>query len=235
MNGNNKNYEKIFDKVPENVVFCLNKNNIKNKIYPQIEKKGCPTFNCSDDWKANQKEIFNQTYKCFDNCENENCKINFYVSCKKNSSKELCTKCKSGFYPKQFESLIEGETVNCYKVAPKGFYLDKDDYFYKECYVSCETCEIIGDNKTHNCSACKDDFKFGFKVNNYLNCYDVCPYYHFNDDNNNYICTLNLSCPEGYSLIQDKNECMKEKANEIKTSIINIEFILLQYYINLTK
>ena len=45
--------------------------------------------------------------------------------------------------------------------------------------------------------------------NNYFNCYQNCTYYYFND-NGNYTCTENPSCPEEYNkLIIDRRECVK--------------------------
>ena len=43
-----------------------------------------------------------------------------------------------------------GEYINCYKDL-KGYYLDNNTLLYKKCYYTCETCEIKGNNITHNC------------------------------------------------------------------------------------
>ena len=94
---------------------------------------------------------------------------------------------------------------------------------YKKCFDTCKDCEIDGNNITHNCLECNDDYLYEIKINNSSNCYINCTYYHY-FDNNNYYCTLNSSCPEKYSkLIKDKMECVKN--NEIKNIIENIIMI----------
>ena len=60
-----------------------------------------------------------------------------------------------------------------------------------------------------------DSYKFGLNVSNYLNCYNICSFYYFQDRiSNQAYCTLNLSCPEKYNkLIRDKNECIEQVRN----------------------
>jgi len=47
----------VFNNVPNNIVVCINKNNIQNKIYPQIRTKVCHIEDCTDNWKLNQKKL----------------------------------------------------------------------------------------------------------------------------------------------------------------------------------
>ena len=101
-----------------------------------------------------------------------------------------------------------GEYINCYN-SLTGYYLDKEDSLFKKCFNTCETCEIKGDNKTHNCSECKIDYPFSITFNNHSNCYIDCTYYYFFDEELNYFCTDNSSCPEEYPLlITEKRECV---------------------------
>ena len=65
-------YDNIFFGVPENIVICIDENNIKNKILPQISNIACHTISCSNDWKSIQKMIINNTNECIDSCENSN-------------------------------------------------------------------------------------------------------------------------------------------------------------------
>ena len=51
-------YSDMFNNVPNNIVVCINKNNIQYKIYPQIENKTCHIEDCTDNWKLNQKKIY---------------------------------------------------------------------------------------------------------------------------------------------------------------------------------
>ena len=92
----------------------------------------------------------------------------------------------------------------------------------KECYYTCKTCEIMGDNKSHNCLECNSDFYFRINFNNYINCYKSCEYYYyFDNDNKYYYCTINSSCPKEYSkLLKDKNECIKYDFKNIINNII---------------
>ena len=60
--------------------------------------------------------------------------------------------------------------INCYQDI-KGYYLDRNDSIFKKCYYTCETCEIIGNNITHNCLSCNINFPFNMTYGNYINCY----------------------------------------------------------------
>ena len=51
-----------------------------------------------------------------------------------------------------------------------------------------------------------------------------CSYYHYFDGENNYHCTLNLSCLNEYpKLLPNKNECVKDNINKYETSEIIYE------------
>ena len=49
-------YRNMFKNVPENIVVCMNEENIKDKILPQIQNKTCVINNCTNNWKLNQKK-----------------------------------------------------------------------------------------------------------------------------------------------------------------------------------
>ena len=102
-------------------------------------------------------------------------------------------------------------------------YLDNNDSLFKKCYDRCETCEIKGDNITHNCVKCNDNYPIEININNYLNCYENCSYYYYFDDENLYHCTEENHCPIEYPiLLEDENKC--EKKDYISTEIINNEY-----------
>ena len=42
-------YKNMFEGIPENVAICINVDNNKNKIYPQIKEKKCHLIDCSED------------------------------------------------------------------------------------------------------------------------------------------------------------------------------------------
>ena len=62
-------YDDIFEKVPNNIVVCINVNNDENKIYSQIKDKICHSNDCSNNWKLSQKKIINGTETCIDSCD----------------------------------------------------------------------------------------------------------------------------------------------------------------------
>ena len=100
------------------------------------------------------------------------------------------------------------EYRKCYKDTT-GYYLDTNDSIYKKCYYSCETCEIQGNNKTHNCKECSYNYSLEFKINNsnYSNCFN-CSYYYYFDEYENFHCTDNNTCPRIFPIL-DERECIK--------------------------
>ena len=199
-------YDPIFQDVPNNVVVCINEDKNKNKIMAQLKQKKCYNIDCSDNWKSKQKKIITAVNGC--ECELDNC-----LSCPPiDENKKLCTVCNNGFYRMENDNDQIENYFNCYK-EPKGYYLDNSDSLYKKCYDTCETCQIKGDNITHNCLECNSNYSFGIiNGDNYKNCYKNCSYYHYFDSENIYHCTSNYSCPNEFSkLIQEANKCINEE------------------------
>ena len=62
----------------------------------------------------------------------------------------MCITCNDNYYQKYNDSKNKDNFINCYNNL-EGYYLDKNDNFYKPCYPSCKTCEKPGDKKNHNC------------------------------------------------------------------------------------
>ena len=260
----------IFYNVPENVVICIKEINTELKIFPQINNKSCSIIDCSDNWKSKQKKIIadnnkcvekcdNPPYiyeyngKCYENCrkgllldENENqmnkckCELDECLLCPKVAlEKGLCTKCNTNYYSKENDPLNLGEYIKCYE-KPE----EPDDNIYNQCYITCKSCNISGNNLTHNCLECNDNYPIKFRNNNYLNCFENCSYYYYFDEVNNYHCTNDLSCPNGYIKL---NEFSKEctlydigiifdnlTINEINITEISKEEEI-QYYDNIIK
>ena len=242
----------IFDKVPDNIIVCLNKKN--GSIFNLLTQyKSCASIDCSDEWKLNQKKLVNKTGICintltqkeiiykyeyqgiyYEDCINGNLINNIETkSClcdekclfcpQEPLTKNLCINCSVGFYPiENNDNIYNGEYIDCFK-EPKGYYLDINASLYKKCFYTCEACEIKGDNITHNCKKCNTEYTYGINKNNYLNCYRNCSYYHYFDDNNNYYCTNDSSCPSEYPYLQiDKLECMKDIENNAYESSVII-------------
>ena len=245
----------IFNGVPENVVICLNENSdkilsqIKNKTCYTIDcsdnwkMKQKKIVNiagiCLDDSGSDilfKYEYNGQYYEnCLDgnltndspikscSCDNETCH-----SCPNISLNDsFCSECNSGFYPKEddyYYSFID-RYFKCYK-DPIGYFLDKNESLYKKCFDTCKTCEIKGNNETHNCLECDDNFPYEIQKNNYSSCYKNCNFYHYFDRDNNYHCTKNLSCPKEYpKLIEGKMKCEIDDDNKFGSSEIFYELI----------
>ena len=221
-------YSNMFKNVPNNIVVCINKDNIP-KIYPQIENKTCHIEDCTDNWKLKQNKLIEGSYECINNCSIRNlyeyngkcvsqcpngnfnddnnvikckCQLEKCYTCPTVAlNKELCTKCNDNYYPMENDPLNLGEYFNCYNETPEGYYLDTIDKLYKNCYYTCKTCELKGDNEFHNCLKSNSDFNFSINKNNYINCYVNRSYYDEFDNNNNSPITEGLSIPSEYQHI----------------------------------
>ena len=175
--------------------------------------------NDDSNWKSKQRKIIDSTGDCIDRCHlhsthkyeyngrcYENCSkgyitddITGVIFCKCELdyclhcppvplSKKLCAVCNYDYYPKEYDISNIGEYIKCYK-DPIGYYLDYNASLYRKCYYTCEKCEIKGNNFTHNCQICKNNYVIEIEMNNYLNCYENCSFYHYYDKNKLYYCT----------------------------------------------
>ena len=237
--------EDIFNQVPDNIVVCLN--NDSNIILSQIQQKDCYTIDCSDNWEINQKKIVNKNGICsdysgndisfkyeyrgryFKDCSDGLVMLNFDIqSCECNHEKcrtcpneplkeDLCLECNNDYYPIENDnySFIEGY-VKCHK-DPIGYYLDKCESIYKKCYYTCKECQILGNNATHNCLICDDNYPYNISKNNYSNCYDNSTYFDYFNNENIYI--INSTYLDKYTeLLVSTTEFIKnnETTNLIK-------------------
>ena len=240
-----------FDGLPNNVVICTNETNIR--ILDELNKSMlCYTIDCSDNWRENQKKLVDIITPCkddegkniiykyefkgdyFENCINGtlfdkftsqecNCDKEKCSSCPTVPlSRKLCEQCNNDYYPMENDVSNIEEYVNCYK-DPNGYYLDESDSLYKKCYYTCDTCEKKGDNKNHNCLTCDGSYSFEIINNNYKNCYKSCNNYYYFDNDYNYHCTDNSSCPDDYPILLDDNKQCVKNNNTINTPFINSE------------
>ena len=185
---NLKSSKNMFKGLRDNIVICI-KNN--NSIISTLSNKKCFINDCSDNWKIAQKKIIDDFNICIDNCdEHEDYKYEYNGKCYKNCSNgyiidnnnnitkckcelekclfctnlsfknNLCTKCNNDYYPMEDDPSNFGEYINCYKDL-KGYYLDENEFVYKKCYYTCETCKMKGDNITNNCLTCKENYTCG--------------------------------------------------------------------------
>ena len=177
--------------------------------------------------------MFEYNGKCLDRCVNEyykdinninkcKCEIDKCLSCNPVAiTMKLCNECNDNNYPMENDKLNIGDYINCYKEI-KGYYLDKENSIFRKCYYTCETCEIKGDNISHNCLSCNANYSIGINNTNYFNCYKKCQHYYYIDDMNNYICINDTFSPEEYSTVsEDKTEYIKNDLNDIIQNMID--------------
>ena len=124
---------------------------------------------------------------------------------------DTCISCYDSYYPIDNENSNTNSFIKCYK-SPEGYYLDENEQSFKKCYISCQECKESGDETNHNCLSCKSNYFYELNIDQYINCYEICPYYHYhNPINNKYYCTKDESCPEEFDkLIPDDNICVND-------------------------
>ena len=91
------------------------------------------------------------------------------------------------------------------------YFFDSNEKVYKQCYYTCKKFKNSGNETYNNCEECENNFIFineSSSIEN--NCYEKCVYYYYFDDNLNYHCTSDFSCPDNYKFIKEKNKCINE-------------------------
>ena len=118
------------------------------------------------------KELYKSTTYELTTYEEYKCKLEKCLTCSVEAfEKDLCNECNINYYPKENDSSNILNYINCYKKI-EGYFLDKDDLIYKKCYYTCDSCEIKGNNITHNCIKCNQNYSYEIENNNYTNCYE---------------------------------------------------------------
>ena len=173
---------------------------------------------------TNCRSCFEEKFLLYGNCVSH-CENGFYIDKEDNDTKKckckddrclecseyslsinMCISCNDNYYrifddPSNIEPFF-----NCY-FEPEGYYLDKNDSFYKECYPTCQTCYDEGNEIDHKCDECKPSFPF--KFNN--SCYRKCNYYFYFDEFNDYQCTKAKRCSNEYNkLIEKRGRCVDD-------------------------
>ena len=188
------------------VKYCINDN--KTKYFLIGEQISL----CSDIcFQPNIKIDLNNNIcleSCFENGYNKEYNNICYYECPKGTllNNNLCEDniCLNNY---------EDNLLNCSGKTPEGYYLDTYDNLYKKCFYKCKYCYGPGNETENNCIECKDNFMF-LKKNESI-CYEICEFFYYYNELNEYKCTLNNTCPLGFNkLIVSKNECV----NECKTN-----------------
>ena len=238
-------FEEIYD-IKCHVIDCSNDWEIKQK------KIINNTNECIDSCDNSTQYKYEYNGKCYENCSNGflydnysniinkcKCELDKCLICPNFALyKNLCKKCNINYYPKENDPTNIGEYINCYKQPEEGYYLDNSFGLFRKCYQTCKTCNISGNNLSHNCLECNDNFSYRIENNNYFNCYENCSYYYYFDKENNFHCTLNSSCPEEYpKLIENNNECIKydieDKIKILKRNDTDNSNEEIEYYDNI--
>jgi len=234
-----------------NIMDKINNSTSSNKTYSNMINKKCFVIDCSNDWKAKQKKIISNNNECVESCDNiyqyeyngkcyDSCQKGFLNDNNNNPTKnckceldkcllcpqvalnhDLCTECNIDYYPKENDTSNLGEYINCYK-NPEGYYLDNN--LYKKCYETCKTCNKKGNSENHNCLTCDINFPFIIEKSDNINCYANCSYYYYPKENN-YYCTMSLSCPEEYPRVKkNSQECTDSiSAEDVMNEILKID------------
>ena len=211
-NGTDLIMDKTIDKCHENCLYC--------------NKGASPTNNNCLKCKSTGN-IYLNLGNCVNECTNGNyiedsihkCKCSQNIKCKscneESNGVNLCISCNNeeGYYPKENDIERNDGYIDCYK-NPENYYL-YDNTTYKLCYESCKTCSGEGNSSDHNCNQCKEHYENKNDFNNDNNCYRICPFYYYFDNNKEYYCTEYKSCPKDYNkLIESKKRCIDECKND---------------------
>ena len=64
-------------------------------------------------------------------------------------------------------------TTEIFSETNEDYYLNESDLIENSCYYTCKKCLTMGNNISHNCLECKDEFPFEEIFSNYKNCYNI--------------------------------------------------------------
>ena len=250
-----------FNNTPSDICFT----NPNHKLVEELRK----CVNTCDEYKYEYKNIcYNECPKGLYNLNDSKCidyipdgyYLNFTtinkcdIKCKTCSyesiTNNLCISCNidNNYYPKfNISSNDNNNYINCYQnLEEEGYYLNNNTY--KSCYYTCKSCNKTGNEENNQCLTCKYNYTF-YEFENKFNCYKICEHYYYFDQYNNFNCTLNNTCPQGFKLIKEKNKCIDNCTNDNtykiefnnscyislpNTDNIDKEFNLLNFFYNKT-
>ena len=204
------------EKCDHNCKTCIINNNIvvssicTSCYSDQYLNNGKCVDNCINDYFLDEKDASVKICKCELNkcnlCTNESLSNNLCISCNK----------EGNYYPKINNAENVEEFIDCYNETIPGYYLDINDSYYKECYISCNICKGKGNSSNHNCLSCKSDYIYILNISETINCYNHCDYYfYYNPLNEQKYCTGDLLCPDNFSkLIRDQKQCIDNCTKE---------------------
>ena len=81
-------------------------------------------------------------------------------------NKYICDICGKNYNIKNFISNgNDSPYINCF-LEIEGYYLNLNNLNYIPCYSSCKECNQNGDNHTHNCIRCKEEYIYEINISN---------------------------------------------------------------------
>ena len=200
-------FNDLFKNVPDNIVICLDENNIKNEILDQIKLKSCYTIDCSNDWKSKQKKMIKGNNTCFESCENSiQYKYEYNGTCLENCSHGYITDDNNSG-----SSKCKCELEKCLSCSPVSLN-----------FVLCTKCNVNyypKENDPLNIGEYIDCYKnpngFYLDMNNsiYKKCYDTCETCDIKGDNIYHNC---LKCNNDFSqmvIINNHTNCYENCAH----------------------
>ena len=186
----------IFNGISENVKYCIEDNETRYLLL------GNHTSNCSDYCFNTDIKLDINNNSCIESC-NESGYLYEY--------NHICSECPEGTYTFFCEGNECNDTRECLDKTPEGYYFDPKDEKYKKCFDNCKFCYGPGNETINNCSECKNNFTFLDDSPINTNCYKKCEHFYFFDDQKNYRCTQNHTCPSKYKkFIKNRNKCIED-------------------------
>ena len=129
-------------------------------------------FDSSDNYQCtesntceyNFNKLINEKNKCIDNCTNDD----DYQYEYDNQCFKICPN----------DTHVSSDNMYFCQENPENYYLDEDN-IYKPCYNTCKSCNIGGNENSHNCNECINNYNFINDSGYENNCYPKCDKYYF--------------------------------------------------------
>ena len=174
--------------------------------YPSTEITDYNNINCVTQENENAGYYFNKT----NNNEKVKCPYKCSLCSYDSVIKKLCIKCniEEGYYPFYNNDYTQMMT-DCYSYETKknDWFLDEETNEYRKCYNTCQKCNKEGNKINHNCN--ENQCKSEFIVNPIDKTKCECEFYHYINENNEFICVD--KCNDDYPyLIRESNECIED-------------------------
>ena len=172
-----------------------------------------PRKKCIDDCKNDDEYLYEYNNTCLKECP-ENTKIYEDIKLCLDECYQTQFEYNNTFYndcPNGTFRLYQNRNI-CVDIVPENYYLDDNDNIYKECYNKCKKCNQSGNELTNNCEECIDNYTF---INNSVavrkNCYKICEFNYYFNENEQYVCTESDACPSKFEkLIESKKKCIDD-------------------------